>query len=123
MILSTDSKSLYNCLVKLGTTQEKCLMIDVMCLHQVYKRRLITKVIQINREANPADAMTKRKACLALTRLINTNAIDLQAVGQVERIAAKVAARVYKGEGTDVDIEDQLPGQGGYIQDVHNQAR
>ena len=33
LVLYIDSKSLYNCLVKLGTTQEKRLMIDVMCLH------------------------------------------------------------------------------------------
>jgi hypothetical protein len=32
LVVCTDSKSLYECLVKLGTTQEKRLMIDVMCL-------------------------------------------------------------------------------------------
>ena len=32
LVLCTDSKSLYNCLVRLRTTQEKRLMIDVMCL-------------------------------------------------------------------------------------------
>ena len=32
LVLCTDSKSLYNCLVKLGTTQEKRLMINVLCL-------------------------------------------------------------------------------------------
>ena len=32
LVLCTDSKSLYNCLVKLGTTQKKCLMINVLCL-------------------------------------------------------------------------------------------
>jgi hypothetical protein len=32
LVLYTDSKSLYDYLVKLGTTQEKRLMIDIMCL-------------------------------------------------------------------------------------------
>jgi hypothetical protein len=32
LLLCTDSKSLYECLVKLGTTHEKRLMVDIMCL-------------------------------------------------------------------------------------------
>ena len=44
-----------------------------MCLQQAYKQRQITKVKQINREANPADAITKGKPCAAFTQLINTN--------------------------------------------------
>jgi hypothetical protein len=44
LVVYTDSKSLYKCLVKLGTTQEKRLMIDVMCLRQAYERREITEV-------------------------------------------------------------------------------
>jgi len=32
LVVCTNSKSLYECLVKLGTTREKRLMIDVMCL-------------------------------------------------------------------------------------------
>jgi hypothetical protein len=87
LIQVTDSKSLYNCLVRLGTIQEKRLIIDVICLWQAYERRLITNVKWIDEEANPADAITKGKACLALQQLIDTNQVDLQAVGWVKRTA------------------------------------
>jgi len=60
-------------------------MIDVMCLQQAYEQRLITEVKWIDGEANPADAMTKGKPCTALSQLIDTNRIELQAVGWVER--------------------------------------
>jgi hypothetical protein len=85
LVLCTDSKSLYDCLVRLGTTQEKRLMIDVMSLRQAYERRQITEIKWIDGEANPADAMTKSKPCTALQRLIDTNQIDPQPVGWVER--------------------------------------
>ena len=85
LVLCTDSKSLYNCLVQLGTTQEKRLMIDIMCLRQAYERRQITEIKWIDGESNPADAMTKNKPCAALAKLIDTNQIDLKAIGWVER--------------------------------------
>ena len=44
LVLCTNSKSLYECLVKLGIMQEKRLIIDVMCLRQAYKRREIAQV-------------------------------------------------------------------------------
>ena len=44
LILCTDLKSLFNCLVRLSTTQEKCLMVDIMCLHQAYERREIAEI-------------------------------------------------------------------------------
>jgi hypothetical protein len=84
LMLCTNSKSLYDCLIQLGTTQEKYLMINIICLQQAYKRRQITEVKWIDGEANPADTMTKGKPYTALTQLINTNQIDLQAVGWVE---------------------------------------
>ena len=78
LVLCTDSKSLYDCLVKLGTTQEKRLMVDLMCLRQAYERREITEIKWINGGSNPADAMTKSKPCQALKQLVDTNKLDLQ---------------------------------------------
>jgi Reverse transcriptase (RNA-dependent DNA polymerase) len=85
LILCTDSKSLFDCLVRLGTTQEKRLMIDIMCLRQAYERRQITEVKWIDGDTNPADAMTKAKPCDALRRLIDTNKVDIKDMGWVER--------------------------------------
>ena len=58
-IVCTDSYSLYECLVKLRTIKEKRLMINIMALRQSYERRELTEVQWINRQDNPADAMTK----------------------------------------------------------------
>jgi hypothetical protein len=58
-IIYTDSYSLYECLVKLGTIKEKRLMIDIIALRQSYERRELTEVRWINRQDNPADAITK----------------------------------------------------------------
>jgi hypothetical protein len=44
IVVCTDSYSLYKCLVKLGTTKEKRLMINIIGLRQLYKRREIAKI-------------------------------------------------------------------------------
>ncbi len=44
LIICTNFKSLYDCLIKLRTTIEKRLMIDLMCLRQSYERREIMKI-------------------------------------------------------------------------------
>ena len=41
LIVYTDFKSLYNCFVKLGITQKKRLIIDVISMREAYKRREI----------------------------------------------------------------------------------
>ena len=66
LILYTNSKLIYKCLIKLGTIQEKRLIIDIMCLRQLYERREIAKVKWINGDSNSADAITKSKPSLAL---------------------------------------------------------
>lgn len=76
LVVATDSKSLYDCLVKLGTTREKRLMIDIMCLRQSYQRQLISEVWCIEGDDNPADGMTKKKPNGSLTKLVETNKLD-----------------------------------------------
>jgi hypothetical protein len=85
LILLTDSKSLFDCLIKLETTSEKRLMIDLMCLRQSYERRKIAEIRWIDENINLADAMTKSKFCNALINLIDTNTIELKITEWVER--------------------------------------
>lgn len=85
LIVCTDSKSLFDCLVKLGITQEKRLMIDIMSLHESYEKREITEIMWIEGNSNPADAMTKSKASSALKQLIDTNKIELKVTEWVDR--------------------------------------
>ena len=44
VIICIDLRSLYNCLVRLSTIDEKRLMIDIMFLREVYKKKEISKV-------------------------------------------------------------------------------
>lgn len=88
LTMCIDSRSLYECPVKLGTTQEKRLMIDLLCLRQSYERRGITAILWIKGDKNPADAMTKDKACDALQKLVDTNRLELDLEGWVERTSA-----------------------------------
>jgi hypothetical protein len=44
IIICTDSYLLYECLVKLGTTKEKRLIIDIIAIRQLYKRKELTKI-------------------------------------------------------------------------------
>jgi hypothetical protein len=85
LILLTDSKSLFDCLIKLDTTSEKRLMIDLMCLRQFYERREIAEIRWIDEDSNPADAMTKSKSCNVLIKLIDTNIIELKTTEWIER--------------------------------------
>jgi hypothetical protein len=84
-IVCTDSFSLYECLVKLGTTKEKRLMIDIMAIRQSYERRELFEIRWINGLDNPADAMTKATPNKALETFVSTNQIRVRVEGWVKR--------------------------------------
>jgi hypothetical protein len=85
LIVCTDSFSLYECLVKLRTTKEKRLMIDIMSLRQLYERQELFEIRWIHGEDNPADAMTKAGLNNALRTFIDENCITMRVQGQVNR--------------------------------------
>ncbi|KAF1828306.1 hypothetical protein BDW02DRAFT_652134 [Decorospora gaudefroyi] len=62
IVVCTDSRSLYDCLVKLGTTKEKRLMIDIMALREAYERSELMDIRWIDGRDNPADSMIKANA-------------------------------------------------------------
>lgn len=77
LVFCIDSKFLYNCLVKLGNTHKKCLIIDIMSFCQLYKKSKIMEIKWIYAYNNPADSMTKSKLSSTLKMLVNINSIDL----------------------------------------------
>ncbi|EED15834.1 hypothetical protein TSTA_009560 [Talaromyces stipitatus ATCC 10500] len=85
VVVCTDSYSLYECLVKLGTTKEKRLMIDLMALRQSYKRREIEEIRWIHGDNNPADAFTKANPNGALRDFIDNNKLTIHVEGFVNR--------------------------------------
>jgi hypothetical protein len=84
-IVCTDSYSLYECLVKLGTTKEKRLMIDIMALRQSYERRELQEVRWIHGDDNLADAFTKGTPNRSLERFIDSNEVTIRVEGWVSR--------------------------------------
>ena len=84
-IVYTDSYSLYECLVKLRTTKEKRLMINIIALRQSYERRELTEVQWINRQDNPVDIMTKATLNKMLQKFLNNNEITVRLKGWVKR--------------------------------------
>lgn len=84
-VICTDSLSLYECMVKLGTTNEKRLMIDIMAIRQSYERKELDEIRWISGQSNPADAMTKGIPNRALESLIDKNEVRIRVEGWVER--------------------------------------
>lgn len=81
----TDSRSLYECLIRINQTTEKRLLIDLRMLRQSCERREITEVFWIPTTQNPADAFTKATPTPALETLLVENRLQLTPNAWVER--------------------------------------
>jgi hypothetical protein len=77
VVVCTDLYLLYKYLVKLGTTKEKRLMINIIALRQLYERKKITKIWWIDRKNNPANAMIKSTPNKALREFVNSNQLSI----------------------------------------------
>ncbi len=85
-IFCTDSKSLYDCLIKLDTTQKKRFMINVINLRQSYERRKIIEVKWIHDINNSIDFMIKNKTFSILKTLIDINTFNMNINKWIERL-------------------------------------
>ena len=77
-IIYTDSYLLYKYLIKLRTTKKKRLIIDIIILQQLYKRRELFEIRQINKADNSANAIIKATLNKALETFINTNELRVK---------------------------------------------
>jgi hypothetical protein len=89
LIICIDFYLLYKCIIKLGITQEKRLMIDVMFFRQSYKRRKIIEIRWIHNQDNPANALTKAAANKAIKRLVSFNKLNVRMEGYVKKARKK----------------------------------
>jgi hypothetical protein len=75
--------------MKLGTTQEKRLIIDILALRQSYERKKIAEIRWIYNRDNPADALTKAIANSSLKQLVSINKLVVRMKEHVEKIFAE----------------------------------
>jgi len=81
IIIYTNFYSLYKCIVKLKSTKEKRLIINLMAIRQLYERKELSEIRWINGKNNPANAITKSIPNKALQSLINTNKLQIKVEG------------------------------------------
>ena len=88
--LYTDSKSLFDVITKNSVTTEKRLMIDVRSVREAYVNMELNNVAWIRSEYNPADALTKVKDNLVLTKAIDegfiTHPVEQWVVRSTEQV-------------------------------------
>jgi hypothetical protein len=75
--------------MKLETTQEKRLIIDILALQQLYERRKMAEIRWIHNCDNPANAIIKATANSSLKQLISINKFVVRMKEHVEKPFAR----------------------------------
>jgi hypothetical protein len=81
IIFYIDSKFLYEYIIKLGTTKEKRLIIDIIAIRQAYEKKELFEIHYINKQDNPIDTITKLLLNKVLKKFINTNELTIRIQG------------------------------------------
>jgi hypothetical protein len=72
-------------LIKLGITQEKRFIIDILALRQSYERKKIAEICWIYNRDNSADAFIKATANSLLEQLVSINKLVVRMKEYVEK--------------------------------------
>jgi hypothetical protein len=69
---------LYECIIKLGITKEKYLIINIIVIRQAYEKKKLFEIRYINRQDNPIDIITKLLFNKILEKFVNTNKLTIR---------------------------------------------
>jgi hypothetical protein len=78
IVFCIDSKSLYKCIIKLGITKEKYLIIDIIAIRQAYEKRELFEIRYIDRQDNPTDTITKLSSNKILEKFVDMNKLTIR---------------------------------------------
>ena len=74
--MMTDSKSLFDVIIKCSDTTEKSLLIDLFAVREGYRRQDISNIGHIRSEFNPADSFTKLTSSAVLDSVLTDNMLQ-----------------------------------------------
>jgi hypothetical protein len=63
--------------MKLRTTKEKYLIIDIIVIRQTYEKKELFEICYINKQDNPIDTITKLLFNKTLEKFVNTNELTI----------------------------------------------
>jgi hypothetical protein len=78
IVFYIDSKFLYEYIIKLRTTKEKYLIINIIVIRQAYEKKELFEICYIDKQDNPIDTITKLLPNKILEKFIDTNELTIR---------------------------------------------